>query len=72
MSTDIDKVSFFELMNICENAGSMNIKRILYLILGRTIGDGFRLVCDDDTTFDMIRLYVRSWCNRHIYKSWSR
>ncbi|XWS44982.1 hypothetical protein CRYUN_Cryun15aG0096700 [Craigia yunnanensis] len=51
---DPDKMSFFKLMNVCENAGFMNIKRIFYLILGRTIGDGLRLVWDDDTTLDMI------------------
>ena len=54
LTFDPDKVSFFELMNVCENAGFMNIRRIFYLIPGRTIGDGLRLVWDDDTTLDMI------------------
>ena len=34
LTFDLDKVSFFELMNVCENASFMNIRRIFYLIPG--------------------------------------
>ncbi|XWS39364.1 hypothetical protein CRYUN_Cryun18bG0046900 [Craigia yunnanensis] len=41
-------------MNVCENASFMNISRIFYFIPWRTIGDGLRLVWNDDTTLYMI------------------
>ncbi|KAL0002861.1 hypothetical protein SO802_016642 [Lithocarpus litseifolius] len=68
---DLDKLSYFEIQDICSNLGAFSISRFHYLIPGGNLEQGLRLINgDDDVVYmceihaawptDKITLYVES------------
>ena len=70
-NVDLNKLSYFEIQDICSNVGAVNISRYHYLILGGNLEQGLKLINgDNDVVYmceihaawptDKITLYVES------------
>ncbi|XVF20452.1 hypothetical protein REPUB_Repub12eG0001600 [Reevesia pubescens] len=55
---DPNKISYFEFIDICKDAGYQNISRIFYLTLGCSFADGLRKIKDDHSALEMATYMV--------------
>ena len=57
-NVDLNKLSYFEIQDICSNVGAVNTSRYHYLILGGNLEQGLKLINRDDNVVYMCEIYA--------------
>ena len=57
-NVDLDRISYFEIQDICSGVGAVSTSRYHYLILGGNLEQGLRLINGDDDVVYMCEIYA--------------
>ena len=57
-NVDPDRLSYFEIQDICFNVGAVSTSRYHYLILGSNLEQGLRLINGDDDVVYMCEIHA--------------